>query len=394
MNILFINEFQVNENQGGVQRVTQILADFFNENEFGVFYIFCKQNKKDLIKKVNEYSFPDLNITSGRNCQFLKNIISGNKIDIIINQYGFNTKLLKLLLKTNINIPIISCLHSSPDFELKYAEVILLKNLNIKNTWFINLKIILRPLYLFLLRKKISRKLKFIYLNSTITVLLSDKFIPIFLKISKIRNSEKLKVIGNPINPRFNSSSVYDFKKQKSVLYVGRLNTGKRVDLLLQIWKMLQLDYPDWTLDILGSGAELNRLKELSKSLNLYNVFFYGQSDKVEHYYQTASIFVSSSAFEGFPLTLIEAQIFGVVPIAYNTYESINDVIIDNETGFIVPDLNQELFLDKLKQLMQSDKQRNIMARKAIEFAKKFDIEQIGKEWLTLFEKVRINQEY
>lgn len=388
MNILFINETQVNESQGGVQRVTQILADFFTKNEIEVFYLFCKSDKNESFKNNNEYRFPVTRISSKNNKKLLEEIVCLNKIDIIINQYGFNPKILKLLTNINSSIPIISCLHSGPDFEIKNAEIELSKSLDKKYPLFLNLKILLKPFYLFLLKKKVARKLKYIYLNSTVTILLSHKFIPSFLKLTKIINSEKLKAIGNPINPRFNLSDTFVLEKAKSVLYVGRLSKGKRVDLLLPIWQKLQKDFPEWNFDIVGDGPELNHLQKLSKSLNLKNITFHGQSNDVKLYYLKASIFVSTSAFEGLPMVLNEAQIFGTVPIVYNTYESITDLIIDNNTGYIIPNLNQEFFVNKLSYLMESGEHRDKMGNKAIEFAKKSDIEQIGKEWMTLFDHV------
>lgn len=384
MNILFINEFQVNENQGGVQRVTQILADFFKEHDINIFYLFRKKNINDSFKNKNEYRFPDKNISSINNQKLIEEIVFLNKIDIIINQDGFNSNILKLLCKSNSNTPIFSCLHSSPDYQIKNAEIELSNGVDIENPLFLNLKILLKPLYLFFLKKKVTRKLKYIYFNSTETILLSHEFIPSFINLSKINNSECLKAIMNPINPEFISTDTCFLKKSKSILYVGRLNKGKRVDLLLSIWKKLQEDFPDWNFDIVGDGPELNYLIKLSKSLNLKNITFHGQSNDVKTYYQKASIFVSSSAFEGFPMVLNEAQILGTVPIVYNTYESVTDLIIDNKTGYIIPNLDQELFVKKLYHLMASEEHRYKMAKETIEFSKKFDIEIIGKDWITL----------
>ena len=171
-------------------------------------------------------------------------------------------------------------------------------------------------------------------------------------------------------------------------MYVGRLNKGKRVELLLYIWKKIQTDFPDWRLDIVGDGPELINLKALSTSLKLNNTTFHGLSSNVQKHYRKASVFISASAFEGFPMVLLESLIFGAVPIVYNTYESVTDLIIDNKTGYIIPNLNQEIFIARLKELMQNENRRNEMAKNGRNHIEKFSIERIGKEWLGLFKNL------
>ena len=55
-------------------------------------------------------------------------------------------------------------------------------------------------------------------------------------------------------------------KKEKMILYVGRINTRqKRFQSLLNIWKRLQNELPDYRLEIVGGGPE----KELYENLAL-----------------------------------------------------------------------------------------------------------------------------
>lgn len=389
MNILFINEFQVIENHGGVQRVTKLLSNFFLSRGFDIYFIYCKPNTNKIIKSKNEFRFQSPKICTWYNKNLLQEIINNKNIDIIINQMGFSQEIIKLFKALNSDIPFLSCLHSSPFFELKEAEMRLSNNISLKNPIILNIKIILKPLYLFFLKKKIAKKLSIIYHNSTYTILLSCKFYHSFQKM--LNDTKKLKAIANPLNPEFKYYNDILSTKQKTILYVGRLNKGKRVDLLLYIWQQIQELFPDWNFDIVGDGPEYLKLRALSYSLNLENITFYGSSLDVEKFYLKASIFISASAFEGFPMTLTEAQFFGSVPVVYNTYESVTDVIINEETGFIIPDLNSKEFIIKLTQIIQNDLLRNKMANKGIEYVKKFNLEIIGKKWLDIFEQFNLN---
>ena len=387
MNILFINEFQVLENEGGVQRITQILADFFNGNGINTFFIFQKTEKEYIN---THYKLPNLTISSVDNQKFLEKIVSLNDINLIINQDGFNKEIAKLLSENQTNVPIISCLHSCPNFEIENAKVELKNGLSTNNTFLINLKIILKPFYLFLLKQNLRHKLRYIHNKSTVIVLLSEKFLPVFLDLSKFKNSKKILAISNAIDPKFSEFEKNTFNNSKSIIYVGRLNKGKRVNLLLQIWSQLQSDFPDWNFNIIGDGPELNNLVQLSNSLSNKNIIFHGHSNKVNQHYKNSSIFVSTSAFEGLPMVLIESQSFGTVPIVYNTYESITDLILDEVTGYIVPDLNEKLFLNKLKKLMESDSNRLKMSQKSLQFSQNFKIDIVGRKWLNLFNYLKI----
>ena len=92
-----------------------------------------------------------------------------------------------------------------------------------------------------------------------------------------------------------------------------------------------------------------------------------------------------TSVFEGWGLVLTEAMSRGCVPIAFHSFKSVTDIIDDKENGFLIPPFNQELFIEKLKYLMDNIIEREIIATKAIQKSKNFTIDNIGKEWEKLF---------
>ena len=59
-----------------------------------------------------------------------------------------------------------------------------------------------------------------------------------------------------------NDNDSYPTIKKNELLFVGRVNiTQKRVDILLEIWHKIFLNFPDWELNIVGDGEDLNYLK-------------------------------------------------------------------------------------------------------------------------------------
>ena len=101
-------------------------------------------------------------------------------------------------------------------------------------------------------------------------------------------------------------------------------------------------------------------------------------------YYEEASIFMMTSRSEGWGLTLTEAQQFGVVPIAFDSYASLRDIITNNEDGIIVPECDAEMYAQELLNLMNDQTNRERMALNSIRNCKRFSQEEIAKKWWNL----------
>lgn len=118
-------------------------------------------------------------------------------------------------------------------------------------------------------------------------------------------------------------------KKRKEVLFVGRLlESNKKISKLLTIWKHIQLDkeFNEWHLYIVGDGKDKSFYLDFTRNNNIPNVHFEGRRYPIP-YYKRASIFAMTSAFEGFPMSIIEAQQNGVVPIVMDSFLSVHDII-------------------------------------------------------------------
>lgn len=174
-------------------------------------------------------------------------------------------------------------------------------------------------------------------------------------------------------------------QKENNVLYVGRIYKEKRVDLLVDVWKALEIFVVkyNWKLYIVGSGNQLDYLKKKTASLNCKNISFEGQKEPLE-YYRKSKIFASTSETEGYPMTLIEAMRNGCVPIAMNTYSSISDVI-ESGCGVIVED-DFDCYKEELLKMMIHEAQLKAMSKASIYSSRRFDINKILAEWKDMFD--------
>ena len=83
--------------------------------------------------------------------------------------------------------------------------------------------------------------------------------------------------------------------------------------MLLNAWHKVVSVHPDWRLRIVGWGEDENDLKAQAWTLGLSDsVVFVGRTSQVEKEYQRAALYVMSSRWEGLPMTLLEAQSFGL----------------------------------------------------------------------------------
>lgn len=95
---------------------------------------------------------------------------------------------------------------------------------------------------------------------------------------------------------------------------VARLAPQKNLFFLLKVFKNINIK--NKKLVIVGSGNELQALRNISKNLNISEkVFFLGNRDNVNELLQGFDIFILPSIYEGFGMAAIEAQASGLPTI-------------------------------------------------------------------------------
>lgn len=172
-------------------------------------------------------------------------------------------------------------------------------------------------------------------------------------------------------------------KNEKIVLSVGRLQRNKRYDLLLEIWKDVSEDFPQWRLVIVGTGPEEKRLRELSDALGLsHTVDFQRPTPNIEKFYQKASLLVTASDFEGFGLTLIEAKSFCLPVIAFDVDYGPKVIIRDGKDGYLVPWNDLSSYGEQMKRLMSDAQKRWDMGRSGYkDYEERFSKEKVLSIW-------------
>ena len=185
---------------------------------------------------------------------------------------------------------------------------------------------------------------------------------------------------------RFNCDKVSDVINNKKLVSISRLSSDKRIDLMILMVEEVFKDpkYQDWSLEIYGDGEEYDNL---SKIITSPQVKLMGSTDKPMDVMLSSSINLNTSTYEGFCLTIIEGYECGVPSISFNSGEQIEEVILDNKTGFIAKD--REDYINKLKELMDNSDLLKEMGLNSKEYNKNFQIDKIVNDWDKLFNNVK-----
>lgn len=390
MNILFLYSSTINPQVGGVERVTFTLANYFESKGYKVYFLGLTESSYS-IKDKRQFFLPDSSsFISESNIVFFRSFLDEKSINIVINQGGNIPGISKLAYCCKIErVKLISVVHNSLLANIKnFSSVNKSKFEKMGIRWLLpytDTKIV-KNLLLKLYKLKYAKHYKSLCKESDYVFLLSEKYKEELMFFTDWQSIDNVIGMPNPIS----FDKIVGIKKKKEILYVGRINTSqKRVDLLLQIWGLLDDRFADWSLKIVGGGEELESMKVLSSKLNLQNVFFYGFNDP-KPFYVPASIFCMTSSFEGLPMTLIEAMQYGVIPVAFNSFLSATDLIDDKVTGCLITPFDINEYVNTLSKLMTSQEDLESYSIAAEERVKKYDLSIIGEQWLNIFKELNI----
>lgn len=183
---------------------------------------------------------------------------------------------------------------------------------------------------------------------------------------------------------RFETNEKADVVKNKKLVTIARIDHQKRIDKMVDIIEEVFSDkkYADWTLEIWGSGDEYNLVKSMITSPQIKLM---GRTNDPKSVLLSSSINLITSDFEGFALSILEANECGVPTITLDFGESTSEQVLDGKTGFFAKD--REDYINKLKMMMDDKKLLEKMSLEAKKYNDNFKIDNIVKDWLNIFKK-------
>ena len=174
------------------------------------------------------------------------------------------------------------------------------------------------------------------------------------------------------------------------IMMSARLSPEKGIERALRVMATLSKQHPEAELHIFGTGSERTKLEQLAAELNItQKVFFEGFVSDIIPQLAQASIFLFTPLKgEGTSFALLEAMAAGLPCVAFES-PSLDEVIIDQKTGYLLPPDAENAMSDRLHELLENDALRQRMGtasrRRAFDH---FSIRRLVDQLLIFFQKL------
>tara|TARA_Y100000768_G_scaffold386658_1_gene375601 strand:+ start:1085 stop:2176 length:1092 start_codon:yes stop_codon:yes gene_type:complete len=342
--------FMPNIERGGIEKNLVLLSDYFIKKNYSVEIIFSKLSKdiqKNLHKKIKflksknyiTITFFPKRIVNSINC-FLYLLLfkpSSKSILISMQDHPFS-----IIACKKINLKCVLRIANHPKYSLKFF-----------NNFF---------------KYKIKLFIKLFFYRLADGIICNSKSSSEYLK-SKI-NIQNITSIYNPIKLKKNIKQ----KSKNYLLTVGRLESQKNISGIIIAFKKIEKIFPSLKLIIIGSGQESEKLKNLSKNLNISNKVKFENFKAPEKYYKISKIFILNSFFEGLPNVLIEALNYKLPIISANCESGPKEILSNGKYGFLTKVNNPKHLSKKISFVLKNYKLSKNKAIIGYKSLKRFDI--------------------
>ena len=344
MNILRINE-HVSKQGGGAEIYCNMLNDLLEKeghiiNNFSIKSDYKKNKPILFIKSI--FSLKYYNI--------IKNLINKYDPDIIHVHNFYNTLTPSIFISAKkMNIPIVLSLHGYTQWN--------------KTNIFFKFPIGFLNWIKYIIRKNIVKK------HVDIFECPSESIANFFSKEFDIKRKN---IIVNPRPIDWNDKKIKKKnRRNKNILYVGRLTKNKGVDTLIKSIKNIRIDDFNIKLQIVGEGPEKNNLIKLSKNLNIEDkIFFNGyikHSLLIDNYSNADLVVLPSIIPESNGLILIEAMSQST-PVITTNHGGQSELVKEGFNGFLFKPGDVKGLSYKICKILNDEKLSKKMGNNARKF--------------------------
>ena len=356
--ILFFNH---SLGSGGSERVISRISNYFIKKDFYVSLVTLSGSNiddfYDLDPKIKRFK---LNLAEKQSNLISKIIYNIKRIYLIRKHIKkYNPNIIISFIETNNIIMILSCLG------LKKKIIISERSYPGKHKL---------PLFWDVLRKILYRYASYLVVQTEKT------------KEWCINNIANINVVTIPNSVKtFKSSKI----KQKIIIGVGRLETQKGYDLLINAFAKIHREFEDWNIQLYGSGSALNELNKLVNDLNLNSKVKINPPIKnIIEEIAKSSIMVHPARYEGFPNVILESMSAGTVVAAADCYTGPSEIIKNKINGILFPVDNVDLLADSLRILISDQSIRKKYESNAGLTVRSFSEQHIMQKWEKLINQL------
>lgn len=245
----------------------------------------------------------------------------------------------------------------------------------------------------------VFRQKQRLYAGADITFVAVSRWVKERCSESALLKNQRVEVIHNPIEmPPFRYTERPSDNRLRMLISAARLDDPiKGLDTLYAALSLLPDDTPRMSLSLLGNlkdGGWPERFASIKGLVVEWHKAV--PASEIERYYSEADLLLSPSAYETFGATLVEAQLYGALPVAFDSGGQ-RDIIDDGLTGVLAarsgrPDTDAANFAQAIVKAggMLAATPRPELARRLYDnVAERFAAPLIADRFVKLFEKIK-----
>ncbi|MBE6124971.1 MAG: glycosyltransferase family 4 protein [Erysipelotrichaceae bacterium] len=188
-------------------------------------------------------------------------------------------------------------------------------------------------------------------------------------------------VINNPNT--FNSDQTSTLTA-RNFLAAGRFVPLKGFDRLLEAFRKFAETDKEWKLVLVGEGPEKENYQELISRHGIQDrVIMPGRSNRMEDHYLNASVYLMTSQWEGWGMTVAEAMEYGLPVISFDI-PSMHEIFGETECGIIVPMNDVEAMAKAMTELTCDPERLRRLGHNGEKQIEQFDADIVCRRWLEI----------
>ncbi|HKT21835.1 MAG TPA: glycosyltransferase family 4 protein [Nitrososphaerales archaeon] len=194
---------------------------------------------------------------------------------------------------------------------------------------------------------------------------------------------EKTKVISNGVDTEMFDGGASPERDRRGVVFVGRLNPHKRLDLLLGAVGELAPSYDGVRLRVVGDGPWAGNYKAMAASdLLKGKVSFLGALDDhdVAQELKRARVYVQSSIREGQSITVLEAMAAGTPQVAVKAPGSAVPALLDASKSGLAVEASAGGIAKAIGRLFDDGALWDQLSTASLDYARRYSWDNIARE--------------
>jgi len=211
---------------------------------------------------------------------------------------------------------------------------------------------------------------------------------------SNFKMEKEIEVIYNFVDAkRFNKKPVTPFRQviapnnERILLHASNFRKVKRVDDVVHIFEKVNKVIPSKLLFV-GDGPERSFIEGLCRKIESHaDIKFLGRQEQMEDILAISDLFILPSEYESFGLVALEAMA-AEVPVISTNVGGLPEINIDGQTGFLSNVGDVDDMSNNIIKILSDENAFQLMKKKALQQALKFDIDTIVPQYEQLYEKV------